>query len=117
MPDAINVIHLTREQIPIPGCQKFERLVLSSDAVFGPGIVVKQELYDKYNIPKVFDNRDSGILGQLAIVCDNGLHITSDFNVITLALYDLPCGPRGVTRAQTINNVVAQTSVTAQIVQ
>jgi hypothetical protein len=75
---AVSLIHLRHNTQGVHRGEKFERIVISSDKSYDDGRIILPQDYDVYNIPILWKD---GYKTQLVFIYQDGIYITSDFNV------------------------------------
>ena len=93
----LKLIHISRGTLRLPDLIPFERLVIDSDKIYGPGLFATNHVLAAHGADKVWERQ---IESQVAFHCQEGVFITTDYAISNLIFQPghPPRDPDGVKR-------------------
>ncbi len=102
----VNVIHISQIPKMVDGAIPYERIVLNTDVIYGPGAIIPMPLHEALEIEQFFV--EDSQYQPLVFTCPQGLMAVMDANVASLECAALSPKPRSM-RGINLQNIRVHT--------
>lgn len=77
----LKMIHVSRSSLRLPRMIPFERIVIDSNKIYGPGMFATNQILINYGVDEIWHHR---LERQVAFSCLEGIFITTDYAIDNL---------------------------------